>query len=122
MVVLLTKPSGEREDLLRFFGITLAVVLLNVGFYFILWLFAAVVAGAVGGFFIMKAKTGSLVGFTGSLFAYLPLLMVLESIAPTGADIFSIILAVLILSLLGSLGGFIGGIVGKRPLRGPLVG
>lgn len=121
-MILLTSHKRERQEIFRFLGIAVAVALLNLGFYFILWVFAALVAGAVGGFFILKPRLGALTGFVGSICVYMPLLVFLECIEPTGADVLSVIGASVILSLLGGLGGLLGGEFGGRFSPRPRIG
>ena len=92
----------------------IATALLNVGLYNVLFVLAPLAAGIVCGFFIFSPKLGTFGGFLGSAVAYIPFLIVLESIESSGADFLSLIVAAMILSMIGAVGGFIGGIMGAK--------
>lgn len=95
----------------------MAGALLNIGLYFLLFFFAALVAGIVCGFFLLNLQKGTLSGFLAALIAFLPFFILLEIMFPQGADTLSIIGASLILSMLGAPGGAIGSVLGQRVLK-----
>jgi hypothetical protein len=103
---------NSKDRLIRFWGLVLAAALLNVGLYIVLWVAAPLVSGFICGYFMLNPKWGALGGFLGSVVATTPLLFFLESIASSGADIYSILTAAIILSVIGALGGLIGGMSG----------
>jgi ABC-type branched-subunit amino acid transport system permease subunit len=58
---------------------------------------------------LKKAKNSALAGFIGSLVAYFPLFIFLQSISSVSTlDILVILLAAGLISLLGGLGGYLG--------------
>lgn len=100
--------------MIRFLGLVFAAALLNLGLYVVLWVAAPLVSGFVCGYFMLSPRWGAIGGFLGSILSTTPLLLFLESISSSGADILSILIAAAILSVIGGLGGFIGGMIGLR--------
>ncbi|MHA2042937.1 MAG: hypothetical protein ACW975_13875 [Candidatus Thorarchaeota archaeon] len=100
---------NSKDRLIRFLGLVLATALLNVGLYVVLWVAAPLVSGFICGYVMLSPKWGALGGLLGSVVSTTPLLFFLESIASSGADIYSILTAAIILSVIGALGGLSGG-------------
>lgn len=100
--------------MIRFLGLVFAAALLNIGLYVVLWVAAPLVSGLVCGYFMLSPRWGAIGGFLASVLSTTPLLLFLESLSSSGADILSIFMAAIILSVIGGLGGFIGGMIGLR--------
>ena len=113
------------NDTSRLLGIIIATALLTIGLYFILYVFAPLTAGLIGGFFLADKKKGVIVGFSGSFAGSFTLQLVTidgviayfvsEGIIlppPTAQDYIlltiSMVIASLILAGLGAVGGYIG--------------
>ncbi|MHA1577456.1 MAG: DUF5518 domain-containing protein [Candidatus Thorarchaeota archaeon] len=128
MVSIPQRTSAERW---RIIGLILAAAFLNLGLYFILWIFAPIVSGLVCGYFLRSKKNGALVGFLGGLIAYVPMQLIA---APASFDSYIadgtftpaellanlpwlyvlLIIGAIILACGGLFGGYIGGSIGKR--------
>ena len=83
----------------------IAVAFLNIGLYFILYFITPIIAGVVSGIILRSMKRSVLAGYFGSLMAYFPLYLFLDT---TSVDIFAIFAAAGIISFLGGIGGLLG--------------
>ena len=109
----------------RLLGIFVATALLTIGLYFLLYVFAPLVAGLVAGFFLAEKKKGTIAAFLGSFTGSLSLQIVTidgviaylisEGIIlppPTSQDFFLVIISMIVASLIlagiGAIGGYIG--------------
>jgi hypothetical protein len=89
---------------MRAFAIIAAGILLNIGLFFILALFAPLVVGIVCGYILGHQKHGIISGILSSAFAYSLIFVVTEF----GTDLAAIITAVLIMCVIGGFGAWIG--------------
>jgi hypothetical protein len=94
--------------------VIIAGALLNIGFYFLLFIFAPIIAGIASGFLLLNPKEGSIGGFMASIVAYIPLFTILELLFPRGDTILAILGAAILLAVVGSVGGAVGGFLSKR--------
>ena len=111
----------------------LAVILLNIGLYFILAIFAPLVSGLICGYFLKSKSNGAIGGFLGGILAFLPMELIsaqatfefyvsegLYTMAEIQANLpyfyTLLIIAAIILASFGLIGGFVGGILGKRSM------
>jgi len=112
-------------------ALVIAAAFLNIGLFFILWIFAPIVSGIVCGYFLRMKKKGAFVGFLGGLLAYVPMQLIsaqalFDSYVADGiltlAEILAnlpylytlLILGAVMLACFGLIGGYIGGSFGKR--------
>lgn len=117
----------------RFLALIIVGALLNVGLYFLLYIFTPLVSGFVIGFLLKKYKEGSIASFISSFLTYLTMLLysapalidemissgqtTLEEITSTLPWFYAQLgFSALILSLLGIIGSLIGVYLGKRAL------
>ncbi|MFW9907950.1 MAG: hypothetical protein ACFFEF_05190 [Candidatus Thorarchaeota archaeon] len=125
------KIPNEKANRIFIFGIVIAAALLNVGLYFLLYIFTPFVSGIIIGYLIKKSKEGALASFAGSLVSFLPMLLliapaIIDSLVSSGqatlAEIYEnlswfylqLVVSGLILSAVGFFGGYVGGLLGKR--------
>ncbi|MCK5151996.1 MAG: DUF5518 domain-containing protein [Candidatus Thorarchaeota archaeon] len=118
----------------RIVALIVAAAMLNVGLYFLLDIFTPLVSGMIVGFLVSRPKEGALFSFLGSLFSFLPMLLVavpayIDNQISIGQILASeltvmlpwiytlFVISGLILSLIGLVGGFIGGYLGRQFLR-----
>ncbi len=109
-----TSTSRLDSYLVRMLLMVLAVVLLNLGFFFILAFFAPLVAGLVVGFFIEKSKIGTFIGFVGALISYTIILLITEYLTGFTTDFLTLVSAILLMALIGALGGIMGAQIRSR--------
>ncbi len=122
----------SSNENVRILAITLAVVFLNLGLFFILFYFAALVAGLVAGYLIQARGKAILSGFIGSIGAYLGLfiwqsesliayIMTTELVNEIPPDMVmslvwvAMIMAAALVSILGAIGAFISNKFFVRP-------
>lgn len=98
------------DEKMRTFAIIAAGILLNLGLFFILALFAPLVVGMVCGYILGHKRNGILAGFLSAVFAY-SLIFIVTGFA---TDIPVFVSALLIMSFLGAVGGYIGALVQKK--------
>ncbi|MHA1935761.1 MAG: DUF5518 domain-containing protein [Candidatus Thorarchaeota archaeon] len=120
-----------RTENLRLFGLILATAMLNVGLFFLFWIFTPIAAGFVCGYFMMSKKSGAIGGFIGGLLAYIPLELLgapalIDQLVSSGVYLLeeieamlplfysTLILAAVILALVGAVGGYLGGAAGRN--------
>ena len=103
--------SNISVETIRFVAILVATAFLNIGLYFILYFITPIIAGVVSGIILRNVKRSVLAGYFGSLVAYFPLFLFLNT---TNMDIFAILAAAGIISFLGGIGGFLGYLVIRR--------
>ena len=118
----------------RIVALIVAAAMLNVGLYFLFYIFTPLVSGVIVGFLVARPKEGSLFSFLGSLFSFLPMLLVtapalIDDMISSGLILVSeissmlpwiyaqLVISALILSSIGLVGGLIGGYVGRKLLR-----
>ncbi|TFH08969.1 MAG: hypothetical protein E4H14_05380 [Candidatus Thorarchaeota archaeon] len=102
-----------NDDAMKAFAIFAAGILLNLGLFFVLALFAPMVVGIVCGYILGKKRNGILTGFLGAVVSY-ALMFIVTGFA---VDIAVFGTAVLIMSLIGGAGGFIGAVLQKRMIE-----
>ncbi|MHA1928754.1 MAG: DUF5518 domain-containing protein [Candidatus Thorarchaeota archaeon] len=129
----ITIPQTNSVDKWRFYSMVLAVILLNIGLYFILAVFAPLVSGLICGYFLKSKTKGAIGGFLGGLLAFIPMELIsaqatfefyvsegLYTVAEIQANLpflyAMLIVAAIILASFGTIGGYIGGILGKRTM------
>lgn len=110
-----------RTPFFRFVAITVAGALLNVGFYFMLFIFTPVLSGLIVGFILAKIKEGAISGFLSSVLSFLPLLLYVaplllieNPVSDTSAFYVALVFYALVLSLFGMLCGILGSAIGRR--------
>ena len=59
----------------RIIALILAAAMLNVGLYFLLYIFTPIVSGLIVGFLLGRKKEGGIISFIGSFVSFLPMLM-----------------------------------------------
>ncbi|MFW9932907.1 MAG: DUF5518 domain-containing protein [Candidatus Thorarchaeota archaeon] len=108
----------------RLIAIVTAGALLNIGFYFILFIATPVLSGMVVGFLLSRTREGAIAGFTSSLISFLPLLLFiaplllsLNPVSDLGSFYLALLLYSLILSFIGLVAGVIGSLIGARTHR-----
>jgi MFS family permease len=121
------RDSKERplvDDNLRVVLITVAILLLNLGLFFVLVYFASLVAGLLAGYLIRERKKALFASFIGTFGAYIILFFMQSESLLTyliESDLFqeipaemivplfwtSMVLAAVLLSILGILGAYI---------------
>ena len=118
----------------RVVALIIAAAMLNVGLYFLLYIFTPLVSGVIVGILVARRKEGALFSFLGSLFSFLPMLLVtapalIDTMISSGQILASelsailpwiytqLVISALILSSIGLVRGFIGGYVGRQLLR-----
>jgi hypothetical protein len=94
-----------EENIVRVFALIAAGILLNLGMFFVLSVFAPLVIGLLSGFFFTRYQKGILTGFVSALIAYA---IIFIATSFTTMDVFATIIAVLIMAFLGAMGGAIG--------------
>ena len=105
--------------------------MLNVGLFYLFWIFTPIAAGFVCGYFMMSKKSGAIGGFIGGLLAYIPLELIgapalIDQLVSSGVYLLeeieallplfysTLIFAAVILSMVGAVGGYLGGAVGRN--------
>lgn len=115
----MTEPTNQfnsgriprvNDEKMRTFAIAAAGILLNLGLFFVLALFAPLVVGMVCGYILGHKRNGILAGFLSAVLAY-SLIFIVTGFA---IDIPVFISAVLIMSSIGGIGGYIGILIQKR--------
>lgn len=131
MKLTITIPQQNSVKRWRLLGLIIAAAFLNIGLFFILWIFAPIVSGIVCGYFLRMKKNGAIVGFLGGLLAYVPMQLIsaqasFDSYIADGiftpAEILAnlpflytiLIVGAVMLACFGLIGGYIGGSLGKR--------
>ena len=107
-------PAERKSKLERVILLVLAALLLNVGLFIVLVIFAPLVSGLVVGYLIGESKTGTTVGFIGALFSYSAIMQVTEYLTGFPTDPLIILSSVLLMGVIGALGGLLGGWIRKR--------
>ena len=93
---------------------TLVVVLLNFGLFFVLNVLAPLVAGCIAGFLASKIRDGIAVTFVGTLIVYSIIFVWSEwTLGFTTAPL-DVVVAIIIMGLIGVLGGLIGAALSSR--------
>ena len=95
---------------MRAFAIIAAGILLNLGLFFILFLFAPLLVGIVCGYILGHRRNGVLAGFSSSLFSYT---LMFYATGLEGGPV-EFITAVLIMCIIGAVGGLFGHSLHKR--------
>ncbi len=125
--------SNSRVNRNRFIASTIAGALLNVGLYFLLYIFTPLVTGIVVGFLLRKYREGSIAAFIGSFLTFLSMLLyslpaLIDQMISSGQATLDEIMAnlpwlyvqigfsALLLSILGLAGGLIGAYIGRHAL------
>ncbi len=127
----MTQVIPSKIGLNRLVGVIIAIALLNVGLFFVLYIFAPLLAGLIGGYILLKKRESIITGFVGTLAAFLPMMLVTlpaqiqsyidsslylpEEIPGAMPFIITILLlAALLISGLGALGGYLGHYISER--------
>lgn len=109
--LILSEPTNPLDyDAMRAFAITAAGILLNLGLFFLLAIFAPLLVGIICGYILGHKRNGILAGFLSAVFAY----ALIFAVAGFAVDIPAFVAAVLIMSIIGAIGGFLGAVVQKR--------
>ncbi|MGY5872079.1 MAG: hypothetical protein RTV72_07550 [Candidatus Thorarchaeota archaeon] len=107
----MTDPGNRFDDnFMRAFAMMAAGILLNLGLFFVLAIFAPIVVGIVCGYILGHEKHGILAGILSSAFAY-SLIFVATGFATDLAEFGS---AVLIMCAFAGFGGWIGVFIQKK--------
>ncbi len=115
-----TTALRANVSLYRLIGIIVAGALLNIGFYFILFILTPIFSGFIVGYLLGRIKEGAIAGFGSSFIAFLPLLFYLAPLLmpqTPSADVgfyIAIIFSVLFFSFIGMVGGIIGSLIHMR--------
>ncbi len=114
-----TIPLRSNITLYRFIAITIAGALLNIGFYFILFVLTPIFSGIVVGFLLGHVREGAVAGFTSSLIAFLPLLFYLAPLlipfpTPDLGFYIALVSSSLFFSVLGLVSGIIGALISMK--------
>lgn len=107
----MTEPVNRLNDeTMRAFAMVAAGILLNLGLFFVLALFAPLVVGLICGYIVGHQRNGVIVGILSAMFSY-SLVFIATGFA-TDLVVFSS--AVLIMCIIGGVGGFIGTLAYKK--------
>jgi hypothetical protein len=107
----LTTPENQfNPELVRVFAMMVAGILLNLGLFFVLALFAPLVVGIILGYILGHKWNGMITSFLGAVVAYLVIFVV----TGFGTDLAVLTTAVILMALIGGLGGFLGAIMYHR--------
>ena len=98
---------------MRALALFAAGILLNIGLFFVLALFAPLVVGIACGYILGHKRNGILTGFLSAVFSY-SLMFIVTGFA-TDLAVFGT--AVLIMSFIGGAGGFIGAYLQKKMIE-----
>ncbi len=115
----------------RIIALIVAASMLNVGLYFLLYIFTPLISGLIVGFLVARPKEGGFTSFFGSLLSFFPMLLIsapsfIDYLISTGQLIasevpallpwiyFQLVISGLILSIIGLIGGIVGGYLGRR--------
>lgn len=112
--VMIGNDTGTNIGKIKFIAMIGALILLNLGLFFLLFYFTPIFTGLVGGFFLASRKNGSIISFISAITAYIPLFTITQIIIGDSVDLISLLLAASIMGFLSLVGGFIGGIIGER--------
>jgi len=104
------RPLQSNDNFIRFFAITAAGILLNLGLFFMVIFGAPLIVGIVSAYILGDRRNGIISAFLSSLFAY-SLMFIVTGFA---TDIPVFIAAVLIMCSIAIVGGFIGAIIHKK--------
>lgn len=125
--------QNSKTNWNRFLAAIIAGALLNVGLYFLLYIFTPLVTGFVIGFLLKKYRDGILASFVSSFISFLAMLLysapaLIDEMVSSGQATLEEITAnlplfyiqlgfsALLLSLIGIIGGLIGVYIGNRTL------
>ena len=100
------------DNFVRFLAVIAAGILLNLGLFFVLALFAPLVVGIVCGYILSHKRNGILSATLSAGFSY-SLIFIVTGFS---SDMPAFVAAVLIMCIIAALGGYIGAIVQKRLL------
>ncbi|MFW9769055.1 MAG: hypothetical protein ACFFF9_02795 [Candidatus Thorarchaeota archaeon] len=92
----------------------LAAILLNVGLFIVLVIFAPFVSGLIVGYLSGKAKEGTGVGFIGALLSYFTIMLLTEFLTGFPTDPLIILSSILLMGVIGALGGILGAWIRTR--------
>ena len=114
-----TIPLRSNVTLYRFISITIAGALLNIGFYFILFVVTPIFSGIIVGFLLGRVREGAVSGFVSSIIAFLPLLFYLAPLlmpipTPNLEFYIALVFSALIFSILGLVSGIIGALISMK--------
>lgn len=108
---MLTNPVNRfNDDTIRVLAIIVAGILLNLGLFFILAIFAPLVVGLVCGYILDYKRNGIIAGFLSAVFSY----SLIFAVAGFATDIIVFSVSILIMAIIGAVGGFIGARIYKR--------
>ena len=108
---MLTKPANRfNDDAIRVLAIIVAGILLNLGLFFILAIFAPLVVGLVCGYILDYKRNGIIAGLLSAVFSY----SLIFAVAGFATDIIVFSVSILIMAIIGAVGGFIGARIYKR--------
>lgn len=99
-----------NANAMRLFAITAAGILLNLGLFFILALFAPLVVGMMSGYILGHKRNGIISSILSNFFSY----SLIFNVTGFATDLAVFISAVLIMCVIGVVGGYIGAILNKR--------
>ena len=110
----MTKPTSQiNDETMRALALFAAGILLNIGLFFVLALFAPLVVGIACGYILGHKRNGILTGFLSAVFSYSLMFIV----AAFGTNFLDLVGAVLIMSFIGGAGGFIGAYLQKKMIE-----
>ena len=110
----MSEPTKQLDNkAIRVFAIFAAGILLNLGLFFVLAIFAPLVVGMVCGYILGQKNYGTLTGFLSAIAAY-ALIFVVTGFAVNLLDFSG---AILIMSVIGGVGGYLGAILQKRMIE-----
>ncbi len=105
----------------RVVALIVAGALLNIGFYFMLFILTPILSGIVVGFVLARRKDGAVAGFFSSFVSFLPLhlyiapaLLEVNPVPDIGAFYLALVLYVLLLSTISLVCGILGSTIARR--------
>jgi hypothetical protein len=107
----LKKPMSQfNPEIVRTFAIFIAGILLNLGLFFVLAIFAPLLVGFILGYVLGHKGKGIISSILSAAVSYLAIFIV----TGFGSDLFVLSSAVIIMCIIGGIGGYLGAIIYQR--------